>query len=222
MTELIEQLPEFTEFAQNFHHSVTNWAPFYWKGFRQTTAYTYILEKLDDRDALWGGFLDNIRTDIRKAEKHLKVTTDLPVEALLRLNQLTFKRQGIKPYYRDEQLARIASGLKEKGMGEIFFCVDAQGRPHSAVLLAWDERSAYYLVGGSDPELRSGGSMSLVLWEAIQKAGLVSKEFNFHGSMLEPVERFFRAFGARQVSYSRVWRRQGVGRVRAAVKELLD
>ena len=30
MTELIQKLPRFDYFFQNFHYSITNWLPFYW------------------------------------------------------------------------------------------------------------------------------------------------------------------------------------------------
>ena len=75
---------------------------------------------------------------------------------------------------------------------------------HAALYLVWDERAAYYLLGGGDPELRNSGAHSLIMWEAIKHAATVSKTFDFEGSMVEPVERFFRAFGGRQVPYHRV------------------
>ncbi|NLD98072.1 MAG: methicillin resistance protein, partial [Synergistaceae bacterium] len=43
MTELIERLPKFDSFQQNFHYDVVNWLPFFWQGFEQTTRYTYVL-----------------------------------------------------------------------------------------------------------------------------------------------------------------------------------
>ena len=43
--------------------------------------------------------------------------------------------------------------------------------------------------------------MSLALWEAIQFSSQVSRRFDFEGSMIESIERFFRAFGAREVPY---------------------
>jgi hypothetical protein len=39
------------------------------------------------------------------------------------------------------------------------------------------------------------------MWEAIKFASTVTKRFDFEGSMIEPVERFFRAFGAKQTPY---------------------
>src|SRR5699024_9271998 len=48
LNQLICQLPEFSYFNQNFNHKVTNWLPFYWNGYQQTTRYTYIIKKLED------------------------------------------------------------------------------------------------------------------------------------------------------------------------------
>jgi hypothetical protein len=42
------------------------------------------------------------------------------------------------------------------------------------------------------------------MWEAVQFAATVTRKFDFEGSMMEPVERFFRAFGARQFPYFHV------------------
>jgi hypothetical protein len=42
---------------------------------------------------------------------------------------------------------------------------------------------------------------SLIVWEAILHARSVAQRFDFLGSMMEPVERVNRAFGARQVPY---------------------
>jgi hypothetical protein len=61
-------------------------------------------------------------------------------------------------------------------------------------------------MAGSDPRFRTSGAMSLLTWEAIKYAGQVTRRFDFEGSMLRPVERFFRAFGGRQVQLPRLAR----------------
>jgi hypothetical protein len=43
--------------------------------------------------------------------------------------------------------------------------------------------------------------MSLLLWEAINKSAKKAKAFNFEGSMIEPIERYFRAFGGKLTPY---------------------
>ena len=82
----------------------------------------------------------------------------------------------------------------------------------------WDENAAFYLLGGGDPELRNSGATSLLLWELIMRARAVTNVFDFEGSMIESVERFFRAFGGRQTPYLRVSRTTLRGRTALALR----
>lgn len=206
MIALIQKLPAFDYFSQNFHYSITNWLPFYWKGFSQTTRYTYMLEEISDTSKIWDGMLPKIRTDIKKAQNRfgLQICTDLGTDAFLTMNEQTFTRQGMKLPYSKNFVKRLDKACKEHNARKIFFAKDMDGRIHAAVYIVWDENFAYYLMGGSDPDLRNSGANSLCMWEAIKFASTVTKAFDFEGSMIEPVERFFRAFGARQIPYFQV------------------
>jgi Acetyltransferase (GNAT) domain len=200
-TELIEQLPTHDYFSQTFHYSVENWLPFYWKGFQQTTRYTYVIDDLTNLDHVWSEFQENIRRAIRKASKRLQVHSEYGIDKFLNINELTFSRQGLPLPYSREFVRRLDDACSSRSARKIFFAEDARGRIHAAAYIVWDERSAYYLMGGGDPELRTSGASSLVLWEAIKFSHQVSRRFDFEGSIIAPIERFFRAFGARQVPY---------------------
>lgn len=203
LQKLFSQLPDFNHFHQNWHYFRTNWLPIYWMGYKQTTRYTYRIENLESTDAIWKGLEANIRTDIRKASNKEGVTvrTDLTIDDFLKLNEKVFLRQGMALPYTKDLVYKLDSAAEKKKSRKIFIAEDEQGRHHAAVYLIWDDNSAYYLMGGSDPELRNSGATSLCMWEAIQFASTVTKSFDFEGSMLEPVERFFRNFGAVQTPY---------------------
>lgn len=203
LTELIDQLPEFSQFHQNWNNVNTNWLPFYWRGFDQTTQYTYRLPDLSDLDRVWSGFRSNIRGDIRKAKDRFELVlrSDLSIDDFLALNAKTFQRQGKALPYTASFIKRLDDACARHAARAIFIAVDPVGRHHAGAYIVWDSESAYYLMGGSDPELRSSGATSLCIWEAIQHASTVTKSFDFEGSMIEPVERFFRAFGAVQTPY---------------------
>ena len=47
--ELIDQLGDTASFHHNFHENFTDWLPFCWQGFNQTTRYTYVLEDIVGR-----------------------------------------------------------------------------------------------------------------------------------------------------------------------------
>lgn len=204
MTGLIEQLPPFDIFQQNFHYSHENWLPFYWQGFQQTTRYTYVLDNLKDMDGIWEGMEKKIRTSIRKAERQVAICDDLSLDKFILLNEMVFTRQGRRTPYSNSVIERIDDACKRRGCRKILYAQDVDGRIHAAVYIVWDERSAYYLMGGADPGLRESDATSLCLWEAIKFSSSVTQAFDFEGSMLENVESFFRAFGGKQKPYFQI------------------
>jgi hypothetical protein len=203
MQELISSLPSYDHFTQNWHHSQGNWLPFYWAGFEQTTRYTYRLPDLTNVEGLWSGLKENIRSDIRKAKNRfgVEVRTDCSIDEFIQLNAKTFARQGMVPPNTPDFLKRLDSACMEREARRIFIAKDQEGRQHAGIYIVWDVNSAYYLMSGGDPELRNSGATSLCLWEAIKYASTVTRSFDFEGSMIEPIERFFRAFGAEQTPY---------------------
>jgi len=205
MAELADALPRFDRYAQNWSYEVTNWLPFFWKGFQQTTRYSYVLPDLSSEEAIWAGMQSNIRREIRKASGRygLRLRDDLELDVLLRLNELTYERRGMTPP-DGATLRRIDDACREHDCRKLIVAEDEHGRRHAAGYFVWDAESAYYLVGGMDPMLRTSGAMSLVMWSGIRLACRVTKRFDFEGSMVESIARFFRAFGGEQLGYSYV------------------
>jgi hypothetical protein len=203
MIQLINQLPRFDYFLQSWEYSQTNWLPFYWNGFQQTTRYTYVIEDLSDLDKVWSGFAENIRREIRKSKNrfNLSVNDNPSIAEFIQLNKKVFARQNMKMPHNEELILNLDQACVERNARKMFIAVDEEGRPHAGVYIIWNQHSAYYLMGGGDPELRNSGATSLCMWEAIKFASTVTMKFDFEGSMIEPVERFFRAFGGKQKSY---------------------
>ena len=203
MQALIDQLPDFDHFAQNWHYTRTNWLPFSWNGFHQTTRYTYVLSGIGAIDKLWAGFRHNVRNECNKASRRykLRVRDDLPLEAFLALNKLPFLRQGMALPYSEAHVRRLDAACAQRGCRKIFIAVDPAGRLHSGLYIVWDDHCAYSLMAGSSSFLRNSGANSLCYWEAIRHAARYVDQFDFAGSMLEPVERFLRGFGAVQIPY---------------------
>jgi hypothetical protein len=217
---LIDQLPRWDYFESYFNHRITNWLPFYWRGFKQTTRYTYILDDLSNPAALWKGLRAEVRTQIRKAEKQLSVRTDLSIDHLLDVVELTFRRQGRQLPFARDLVRRIDEACLERGARHALFATDADERIHAALYLVRDAEYAYYLLGGADPRLRSSGAQLLLFWEAIRLAATLNLKFDFEGSMMEPIERVFRAFGAVQVPYMKVYGARPLVQILLLMREL--
>jgi lipid II:glycine glycyltransferase (peptidoglycan interpeptide bridge formation enzyme) len=181
-----------------------------------------VIEDLTDLDYVWSEFQENIRREIRKASKRLRVHSEYGIDQFLELHELTFARQGLSLPYSREFVHRLDDACSARSARKLFFAEDGRGRVHAAAYIVWDERSAYYLMGGGDPELRTSGAMSLVMWEVVQFAHQVSPRFDFEGSIIESIERFFRAFGARQVPYFHVSRCSRRMRVLMSARDMMQ
>lgn len=183
------------------HPAVTNWLPFFWNGFKQTTRYTYIIDSGQSTEQIWDGTNANIRTDIRKAEKQVEIIEESEINRFLQLQHITYNQHGIKFPYPEEMLLRIDDECSKRGLRKILLAVDSQNQVHAGAYLVWDKDCVYAILRGSDPKLRNSGANSLVLWKAIEFANREGKKFDFAGSWVESIERFARAFGAKQTPF---------------------
>lgn len=204
VSELINRLPKGYNIDIDLDHSCNYLFPFKWKGYSLQVAYSYRIEDIHDLDNTWNGLADNIRREIKKAHKILTVEENHSIEDLILLQGKTFERQGRNSHGGDDMLRKIDKALLDHNARKLLCAVDNEGKIHAASYFVYDSNCCYYLIGGGDPELRTSGASSLLMWEGIKFASTVSQSFDFEGSMIEPIERFFRAFGGVPTPYWRV------------------
>ena len=205
---LADGLPNFDMYRQHWNWTRENWLPFHWRGYLQTTRYTYVLPDISNSEQLWSEVQRDIRGNIRKAENRfgIRIRISSDIRDLIPVLSKTFERQG-KPFpYSYEFLCKLDEAAAAENKRAIILGEDSGGRLHAGTYIVWEGDTAYQLLNGYDPEVRSSGAGALCVWSAIQEASKHVNRYDFEGSMLEPVERFFRAFGAIQVPYFRVER----------------
>jgi hypothetical protein len=221
---LVAQLPNVPIYCQHFHYSLVDWQPFFWRNFRQTTHYSYILDNLDDLAAIYGDLKGSVRTDLRKAERlvsieNLSQTAPSDLAEFYDVVNLSFRKQGMKPLYSLETLQKLDNVLGEKHARQLFLARDTESLSRQIGRVAKDEKgtlhggvyviiwhgTAHYIAGGSHPEKRQSGAMSLLIWRAIEWAAAQGcHTFDFEGSMIPQVETLFRAFGGKQKPFFRI------------------
>lgn len=201
MSELIEKLPKFDSFSQSFHYSITNWLPFYWKNYEQRTYYTYVIEDIS---------LDTLQeiceTDTRRRRRRRATSAGVEVieaediDKFYELNKMTFKRQEANIGYTLEFIKNLYEICKKNDCVKMYFA-KYQEKIIAANFLVYDNNSVYYLMGGIDPEYKNLGAMDVVQFESIKFALNNNKTFDFEGSIMESIEKYFRSFGAIQKPY---------------------
>ena len=205
-SDLITQLPKYDFFQQSFSPQITNWLPFYWLGFKQTTRYTYRIKGITEEQ------LENeYETDIRRRKKkavNLGITVDelYSVDDFFFLNKKTFNRKNMQIPYSKDIVKRIYDTCIMHSAVKMFAARLSDGTIIAASFLVYDDNTVYYLMGGVDPVTKDMGGMDMVLHRSILFALQSGKVFDFEGSMVESIEKYFRSFGAIQIPYFQVYR----------------
>lgn len=182
-------------------YRLKNWLPLERRGWRQTTRYSYVHPAEWDQSRRWREMAGRQRTAIRKAEEKLTIQVEPDLAEVYRLVQLTFRHRGERLPLPYSTLVRVHDYLQSTQQGAAYTVVDAAGRAHAAGYLAWDQRNTYNLIQGSDPEHRKSGAPALGLWWASAQAADKGLAFDFEGSHIPGVEKFYRGLGGELRSY---------------------
>lgn len=197
--ELMGQLPKYKSFDMTFDHANDYILPYRWLGFSLQPTFSYRLNDLSDLDRVQSNLNKTVKKNIRSGMNKTCISSELDVEALFLSLDESFSAQNRKYPHSIVLIEKIVKNCVSRDSGRMFIARDGENNVHASAFIIYDERTCYYLLGGSSANYRSSGAQSLVLWEAIQFASTTSKAFDFEGSMVEGIENFFRQFGGEQV-----------------------
>jgi hypothetical protein len=215
---VLEKLPrDIRLFEHSFSPAFDYPLPLLWNKYQLTPRYTYQINLDRPIDDVWSEFAENTRRDIRKAEKSkITVQDHDQFDTIMDIGNRSWgnKIKNVKPeeYAR---LKRVYEHFRESGESYLLTAMADTGEAAAGILFFVHKDTTIYYFGGTAPEYKHSGAMSLIIWEAIKKAHAAGyKVFDFDGSMIEPIERFLRGFGAVPVPYLSVkknrllvWRR---------------
>jgi hypothetical protein len=205
--QFIQWIKECDYFIQSFHPNFRDWQPMMWENFSCQPCYTYVLSSLHDIGRIWSGLRENHRRNIRDAiNKGFFIRKDITTDEFLAIAKNIFLPKAKELGCNETMLMRIHQRLNHAGRGTPFVIFDEEGNSLAATYIVWDNRSAYYLLGGTDKEatIRSGLAMTMLLWEALKEMAQKVNRFDFEGSDIPGIENFIRGFGAEQVCYFRI------------------
>ena len=203
MDNLIEQLENLkcSFYTQNFHFSFTNWQPFYWRGFRQSTRYTYQIKDLSDLEKCFDNFSYAKQKHIKKENDDLKIDFSLSANEFYDFHKECLKQKNAAIEYSQKLFLSIYNESIRRKQGKIIALKDKNKNLHSALFFVWDKNAAYALISAINPQFKSDGASTKMFWEAVKFVSNKTKVFDFEGSMIKGVAQSFQQFGAEQVPY---------------------
>jgi hypothetical protein len=219
---LLDQIPldELEQFCTS--HNFTDWLPFRWRGLKQMTRYTYLIDYNGKNESdLWSALNRGRKKTINKAKKNdvlVKITDDLLT--FYQLNELTYQKQGVKFPLSFEDFKLLDDEIAKRDKRRIITAFDKNNQPHAAIYLAFNGKSAYALLSAGDPQFRHLGGHTLVLWEAIKYFHGKVSFFNFGGSNIERIENHIRGFGGKLTPYFHIFTEKPLIKEEEVIKEI--
>lgn len=205
--QLISQLNQLrlAYFLQNFSPSVTNWLPFYWNGFSQTTRYTYRIEDISNPEQVFAQFDKGRRQKpIHRLEERYSQVEDISAADFASFHEQYWRSRGEKDLLSQEFIIRVVSGVLARHQGLLLGLRDQEGVLRVARFVVFDDSSAYSLLSALHPEHHENGTSPLLFWHLIQRLSGKTKAFDFEGSMDPGIEQSYRLYGAHQTPYFQV------------------
>jgi hypothetical protein len=201
---LIDKLPDATLTITQLGLNFDNWLPFMWRGFKQRTRYTFLIENLTDFDAVSANFSENVKRNLKKG-KDLIVEESDDVAVLYDLAQGSLEKNGSQLNFSFDTLNLLYLKIKEQNAGQIFQIKNVENEILASALIVWDKEKAYFLVAGDN---RKNMSASTVLIHSVlQKMSAKNIQvFDFEGSMIESIANFYRSFGAKPQAYHLIFK----------------
>lgn len=205
---LLTGLPTTATFDYTHHPSFENWLPYYWLGFRQESRYTYVQAGGDGTlDHVLGRCDAKLRSNIRKADKDgIGVVAECAPDALYRCVAATFQQQGGNPPFSRERLMRLVEGWQELGVWRVLAATDGSGVVQAVAGLVEDAGHRYLILNGTDRTVAHPHANALVVAHAVADAAAGGRALDFEGSMMAPIERFYRQYGGALTPFSAIWK----------------
>lgn len=203
LNDLANQLESlhFPIYIQQFSPIITNWLPFYWKGYRQTTRYSYRIDLSQSPDQIFNAFSKKERQKVRRDDAKLTPTADISPEQFALFHMQHWQSHGQKDLFQEEFIERVCRTSVERGNGLIYGLRDDDNHLVVAWFLIYDDNCSYALMAAQDDNYPLNGATTCLVWHLLLEMRLRTKIFDFEGSMEPGVEQLNRSFGAVQTPY---------------------
>lgn len=184
-----------------FPSHIIDLQPFIWNKYKVVPNYTYRIDLEKPFEVILSNFDSKNRNAISKAVKESVIVKEnsLSKEKLFKHFVKTLKEAGANIYTKE--LENIFLSFSDSGNSfsmEAFKGDELLG----VVFCIYDKRTCYYLLGGVERNSGVQGVNNLLVQKCIEKSKNIGcLVFDFEGSMLIGVEKFFRSFGPEIVPY---------------------
>jgi hypothetical protein len=162
----------------------------------------YVLPLNQDYQQLYGQFRENVKRNIKKADKlGCKLITDFEVAevtALAKLQMQSFAKVKDEDFLRFEALYKHFHSTQQ---AITYGITDQHGALLSSAVFFYSHKRAYYILVGNHPNGKTLGAGHALINEFIKHHAGQAVLLDFEGSDIGNIAFFYSSFGAREEKY---------------------
>ncbi len=208
VSKVLHHLPSFHELHIDLHPKLDSQLSF--DDFHTEKKITNILT-ITDMQAVQDAYKPSLKRQINKAIQTLSIEEIDDIGLFYQLHEKTFQKQNLKTTTPFTEFEKTWNHCKKNNCGQLLFAVDKKKNVHAALFLCYDHESAYYLAGGTDAAFYGSGAMSYLMHGSIKRSSEKGKTyFDFEGSMLPPVNKFFSNFSPTEYPYLTISKKDSI------------
>ena len=184
-----------------FPSNIIDMQAFIWEKYKVVPNYTYKINLKNSMEGIKSNFDPKNRNAISKAIKEEVETSinNLPQKEVFHFFKGNLGATGANIY--EPVLQKIMLEFSDT-TNSFHFTATKNNELLGIVFCIFDKNVCYYLLGGINKKAGIQGINNLLVQRSIEKAKELNCEvFDFEGSMLKGVERFFRSFGPELFPY---------------------
>lgn len=192
-------------YVGRFSPYIDNWLPFYWRGYRGSTHYTYRFDPLLPLEQLMATAQPERRKRLELLRSECILDKKVPPAEFAAFHHDYYTRRDGRNLLPQSLVHHVCTAAVERGQGLVYGLRDHDGHLLVADFVVFDNRCAHSLVSGMSADAPRNAN-SLLFWSLIGDLYGRTAAFDFEGSMDPGIGHFFRSFGARAVPMLQVWR----------------
>lgn len=201
-----ENIPANVKYlSYNFSPGFEYELPLIWQGWKSKSLFTYWVDIRNGYDAFLRESASHVRREIKKSDAAgLVVKAENNPETVINILKQAKPAaiSQIAPHFF-EALANNANHYFKEGKSCCLIGYDGD-KPIAGIIYFFHRQKMIYYQGSTLPDYKNTGIMTKIIAESVRLNEGKYEYLDFDGSMIEPIERFFRGFGAFPVRYSNV------------------
>jgi hypothetical protein len=204
LEKILDCLPQnLSAFDLNLHPDLQYFLPFHWRKCQLQPRLTYWLPLEESFGKMEKSFSSSVSNHVKKALKNgLAVEESQSTDSLLAI--------ALQEKFFDEKEAntfrKVWEQISLRKKGFLLYALSPEGQVCSGAAFIWDGNKMIFYAIAQGSFFKTSGANALLITEGIRlcfdRKGI--RYFDFEGSMIEPVENYFRSFNPEAKIFFRI------------------